>query len=101
MSVTYRTPSGALASDRTAGTDGAYLVVLPYTPGHLQGDAMIGTGLSGGPIVSVRYDDGHTCSTSDDHTCPPVGYRSSGAARVSAARVRSAISARSFSASAA
>jgi hypothetical protein len=94
VSVTYRAASGDLKTERTAGSDGAYLVVLPYVRGRLQGNATIGTGLSGGPIVSVRYRDGHTCSTAQDHTCPPVGYRAPRATHVTAAQVRAPISVR-------
>lgn len=90
MSIRYRTPSGGLATERTAGPDGGYLVVFPYTRG-LQGTATIGTALSGGPIVTVRYRDGHTCSTADDHACQPVGYRAPPATRLAAAEVRAPI----------
>ena len=44
VSVTYRASSGDLATERTAGPDGAYLVVLRYARGGLQGTATIGTG---------------------------------------------------------
>jgi hypothetical protein len=90
MSISYRTPSGGLATERTAGPDGGYLVVFPYTHG-LQGTATIGTALSGGPIVTVRYRDGHTCSTADDHACQPVGYQAPPATRLAAAEVRAPI----------
>ena len=91
VSVTYRASSGGLATEPTAGPDGAYLVVLPYARGRLQGTATIATGLSGGPIVSVRYRDGHTCATADDHTCLPVGYRAPRVTHLTAAQVRSPI----------
>ncbi len=93
VSVTYRSSSGDLATEHTAGPDGAYLLVLPYAHGHLQGTATIGTGLSEGPIRSVRYRDGHTCSTSD-HPCQPVGYRTPRARHLTAAQVRAPISVR-------
>jgi hypothetical protein len=93
VSVTYRASSGALATERTAGPDGAYLIVLPYARG-LQGNATIGTGLSGGPIISVGYRDGHTCATAHDHTCQPVGYRAARSTHLTAAQVRAPISAR-------
>lgn len=93
VSVTYRLSSGELATERTAGRDGAYLIVLPYTRG-LQGTATIGTGLSGGPIVSVRYRDGQTCATAHEHTCLPVSYRAPRLGHVTAAQVRTPISAR-------
>jgi hypothetical protein len=93
VSVTYRASSGDLATERTAGPDGAYLIVLPYARGHLQGNATIGTGLSGGPILSVRYRDGHTCATAHDHTCGPVGYRTPRGTHVTAAQVRAPVSA--------
>jgi hypothetical protein len=93
VSVTYRASSDDLAIERTAGRDGAYLIVVPYTRG-LQGTATIGTGLAGGPIVSVRYRDGHECATAHNHTCLPVGYRALRLAHVTAARVRTPISAR-------
>ena len=91
VSVTYRASSGELATERTAGPDSAYLVVLPYIRGRLQGSATIGTGLSGGPIVSVRYRDGHTCATAHGHTCLPVGYRAPRAIHVTAAQIRAPI----------
>jgi hypothetical protein len=94
VSVTYRASSGALATEPAAGPDGAYLVVLRYARGRLQGTATIGTGLSGGPLVSVLYRDGHTCATSHGHTCLPVGYRSPRATHLTAAQVRAPISAR-------
>jgi hypothetical protein len=53
VSITYRTASGGLATDRTAGPGGAYLVVLPYARGRLQGTMTVGTALSGGPIVTA------------------------------------------------
>lgn len=94
VSVTYRTPSGHLAAEHTAGPDGAYLVVLSYAHGQLPGTATIGTSLSGGPIVNVSYRDGHTCSTAQNHTCQPVGYRAPRTTQLAASQVRAPISAR-------
>ena len=93
VSVTYRTSSGILATERTAGTDGAYLIVLPYARGHLQGNATIGTALSGGRVLGVRYRNGRTCATTDNHTCGPVGYHAPHATRLTPAQVRAPISA--------
>jgi len=99
VSVSYRTPSGHIVAERTTGPNGAYLVVMPYTHRLLQGTATIGTGLSGGAIVNVRYRDGHTCSPTDNHTCQPVGYRALRATRLAAGQVRAPVSARVVAAS--
>jgi hypothetical protein len=68
VSVSYRAASGRLATVPTAGPDGAYLFVVSYVRGRLQGEATVGTGVSGGPIVGGRYRDGYTCATAGDHT---------------------------------
>lgn len=92
VSITYRSSSGSLMTEQTAGPDGAYLIVLPYA-GGLQGNGSIGTGLSGRPFVSVSYRGGHTCSTAHGRTCQPVGYHPPGGTHLTAAKVRAPISA--------
>lgn len=81
-SVTYRTLSGRLATERAVGGVGAYLIVLPRTPGDEcdYGGVAIpnlgcGYGGGGGPmlsnhgaITSVTYKDGRSCSVA-----PPSG----------------------------
>jgi hypothetical protein len=91
VSVTYATPDGQLHSTRTAGADGAYLIVLP----HVSGNALcgphrpvcprdeMGEGGGGiwadGVIRAVHYRDGRTCaragvSLGQLQQCPNVGY---------------------------
>lgn len=82
-SVTYRTPSGRLARERTAGGVGAYLIVLPRTAadsceyGGVEipnlgcgSGAVSGGGAldSRGAITGVTYRNGSSCSVA-----PPSG----------------------------
>jgi len=66
VSVTYPSPSGGLSSERTAGPDGAYLVLGPptgamcYLGGCGNGDSA-GPGLNPGFIDSVSYRNGYVC----------------------------------------
>lgn len=93
-SVTYRTASGAVKTQRTVGPDGAYLIVLPYTHGP-QGTATIGTGLSGPPFVAVHYRDGHTCTAVSATTaCQPVGHQAPSTSHLTDAQVRAPVSVR-------
>ncbi len=90
--VTYRTAAGRLRTEQTAGPDGAYLIVLPYT-GGLQGNASVGVGLTGPPFVSVSYRNGSTCRTAPDHICQPVGYQPPYPTNLTDAAVRAAVTA--------
>ncbi len=82
-SVTYRTPAGKLAAERTVGGVGAYLIVQPRTAsnecdyggveipslGCGAGDGGGGTGVNNhGAITSVAYKNGSSCSVA-----PPSG----------------------------
>jgi hypothetical protein len=125
--VTYRTASGALVTTPTAGSDGAYLVVLPHTtpacattsvpPGvrHRHPPRRIcsaGQRVTGGPdveagaIVSVTYRDGHTCHTpppglvAQGPGCPPVGFVAPAEPRVNAAQLATPITIREIPAKA-
>jgi hypothetical protein len=76
-SITYQPPSGSLRTERTAGSDGAYLLVFPltfhtcqlYTTGPSGGYGPCGGGGSQGgaspgtigAIKTVTYRDGHVC----------------------------------------
>jgi len=79
-SVSYRDNSGRLRSERTAGREGAYLVVLRSDHEHpARGQFSPGISPASG-IVSVTYRDGHRCVIRDPtdlggaRACPPVGY---------------------------
>jgi hypothetical protein len=87
VSVTYRSASGRLLSKPTAGSDGAYLVVLSAQGQHAHPGVSFGGGtgstidaaLFPGAIQAVRYRDGHVCRVAarlagGKESCPPVGY---------------------------
>jgi hypothetical protein len=75
-SVTYRTPGGSLATERTAGGVGAYLLVFPYTEAtcdqysHSASRAVSCDSISlggvspgePGAVTKITYKDGHSCS---------------------------------------
>jgi hypothetical protein len=97
-SITYATPSGRLVKTSTVGSDGAYLIVLPYVAGagpcgphrpicpdgemRQTGGSDIGDEY--GAIRAVRYRDGGTCRIAlpgpgappagEQSSCPAVGY---------------------------
>jgi len=87
QSITYRY-NGHLITEKTAGPDGAYLVVGPATPsfcGQLPKYGMCGSNgysdmVLGGMITSVRYHNGRTCAGGSASGigpadfCPKVGY---------------------------
>jgi hypothetical protein len=85
-SVTYRTPSGQLKTEKTAGGVGAYLIVFRQTASNCSdfaGSAGCGDGgafgsatLSGHTSVEkISYLDGKTCSDAIwGRSCPPVGW---------------------------
>jgi hypothetical protein len=66
VSVTYPSPGGQLTSEKTAGAEGAYLVLGPPA-GALCDPEGCGNGDSGGPglspgfITSVTYRNGYVC----------------------------------------
>jgi hypothetical protein len=77
-SVTYRKPGGSLATERTTGGVGAYLLVFPYTEatcyqyshsaqGAVSCDSISMDGVSPGEpgaVTKITYKDGHSCSLS-------------------------------------
>jgi hypothetical protein len=93
-SVTYVTPTGGMLTTRTAGDDGAYLIVLPHSRrlcGRPQlfcdrsqgGDEVVGPEL--GPSEAIRtvtYRDAPAChlpapaQAAEEHgvRCPAIGY---------------------------
>ena len=94
ISITYRTPDGRPAVEKTAGPDGAYLIVGPPTrdicrlfgPPRYRyracGNGQTATTqLKSGVILSVHYRDAKTCrlppptpSGDLDVSCPLIGY---------------------------
>lgn len=104
VSVTYRAPDGKLATERTSGGDGAYLLVFRRDKGtcrrYMQdrtssygpcGMADFVMGVSPelpGAITAVTYRDGHVCHVvarrrallagltggDSNPACPPAGY---------------------------
>ena len=83
VSITYQTPSGELITTPTTGSDGAYLVVLPYQThtGGQTGGFEVGDALSADGIRAVTYRNGHTCRLPAPNvhgaatvSCQPVGY---------------------------
>lgn len=76
VSVTYRTPAGRLATERTIGGVGAYLLVFPYDAAtcaeydHTPGSSVSCDGeAEGGPspvvpgaVTKVTYTDGRSCN---------------------------------------
>lgn len=96
VSITHGNPSKHLTTTPTAGSDGAYLVVLPHRAGEEEGMATIGIGggLGAGAIQMVTYRDGHSCQPSETHACAPVGFAAPVAQRLAAARVASPVTAR-------
>jgi hypothetical protein len=106
-SISYTTPAGQLVTERTAGADGAYLIVgLPTTErctGVKIGRILIHPCFSGntsnpalqsyGVIRSVAYRNGHTCRLSNLlSSCPPVGYRTVPVQHFTLSEVRAPIS---------
>jgi len=86
-SVTYATPAGRLVTTPTSGSDGAYLVVLPYVAGggpcgpHRpvcppaeQGQFSSTDIGASGAIRDVSYRNGSTCHVARQGSCPAVGY---------------------------
>lgn len=78
LRVTYREPDGETASERTAGDDGAYLLVFRYdgrsctsysrsptthrVAGWCGGDSIYGASPNdSGVITRITYRDGHSC----------------------------------------
>jgi hypothetical protein len=61
IEIAYRTPDGRLHIERTAGTEGAYLVVERHDPHNEPsvGSAQSITGST--PIVGVAWHTGHNC----------------------------------------
>lgn len=80
-SITYRAPNGALRTERTGGSDGAYLLVFPLTQNTCNLYAQGPTGARGpcgdsvqsssddaspaspGAVIAIHYRDGHVCRT--------------------------------------
>jgi hypothetical protein len=113
-SITYATPSGRLLTASTAGSDGAYLIVLPYVaagapcgphravcpPPPALGNSDTGDGV----LRAVHYRNGTICRLAlpgtatpgpgEQVSCPPVGYKAPSTPAISASRVVSAIKVR-------
>jgi hypothetical protein len=98
--VTYRDDDGQPRRVRTAGADGAYLVVVRPNAQHPpQGYITVGVSPGSG-LLSVHYRGGRTCRIVDPRrlggarTCPLIGYRPPGGAVVTAAQVAAPVHAR-------
>ena len=79
-SITYQAPNGSLQTEKTSGSDGAYLLVFPltqktcnlYSQGPTGAHGPCGSGvqstsnsaspISPGAVRAIHYRDGHTCS---------------------------------------
>ncbi len=79
-SITYQAPDGSLQTEKTSGSDGAYLLVFPltqqtcnlYAQGPTGAHGPCGSGvesasnsaspISPGAVRAIHYRDGHTCS---------------------------------------
>jgi hypothetical protein len=111
-SVTYRSPDGHEVTERTAGSDGAYLIVGSPTAqacatmvldGHavkVNGHVIhpCGNGATANPrvnaygvISAVHYRSGRVCRMGPLGWCPPVGVSAIPEQHVTAAQVRSTI----------
>ena len=91
VSISYRTPSGAVRSEPTTGPDGAYLLVLPYRHGP-KGVTVSGelTGMTG-PIVKVGLRGGRVCRPAPTVNCGAIGERAPGAPELTARDVRAPV----------
>jgi len=112
VSVTYRTPSGGLATERTVRGVGAYLLVFPYngktcaeydrTAGMTRScDGDIGSTSPGpmlpGAITEVSYTHGRSCELSGRaQLCPAVGWVPFKVKHVSREEVATAVHVRIF-----
>lgn len=107
IGITYQTANGGLATETTAGSDGAYLIVrrAQGQSGH-PGVSFGGGGgytydasLFPGAVRSVRYRDGHVChvaapSRHGRGSCPVIGYAQPATPLPTPAQVASKITAR-------
>lgn len=59
--VAYRTPDGQVHTARTAGPDGAYLVVMRHTSTNEPSSGFTGRIEAGTAIVGVAWRSGHNC----------------------------------------
>jgi hypothetical protein len=91
VSISYRTPSGAVRSEPTTGPDGAYLLVLPYRHGP-KGGTISGelTGMTG-PIVKFGLRGGRVCRPAPTVNCGAIGERAPGAPELTARDVRAPV----------
>lgn len=77
ISLTYRGQGGVSQRVAVHPPDGAYLIVLPQSPGLEYQGNRAGPGISQSIIESVAYKDGHTCQPEPEplrEGCLPVGF---------------------------
>lgn len=97
--VSYPNAAGQLRRARTAGPDGAYLVVLPVAAGHSTTGTFVPTNSPGSGLRSVSYEDSPTCQIPDPRRlggarlCPLVGYTPPARSRLTSDDVRSRVQA--------
>ena len=112
VSVTYRTPSGGLATERTVRVVGAYLLVFPYngkTCAEYDQAAGMSRSCNGdigstspdpmlpGAITEVSYTHGRSCELSGRaQQCPVVGWVPFKVKHVSREEVATAVHVRIF-----
>jgi hypothetical protein len=109
VSISYKTAAGKLATERTAGLNGAYLIVGAPTSQacwsvDIDGRVVhpCGNGSTSRPdlqsygvIRSVTYRDRRTCRPATEPSgCPPVGYNTTPVQHFTASEVRTTISVR-------
>ncbi len=107
VSISYKTAAGQAVTERTAGPNGAYLIVGSPTPQacwsvEFRGRVYHPCGNGGtssaslqsyGVIRSVTYRDGRTCRPATEPSgCPPVGYTTAPARQFTSSEVRAPIS---------
>jgi hypothetical protein len=100
-SISYTTPSGSVATQRTVGAEGAYLIVEDVPAGDCARWGSLGCGegaeyqtplQSYGVIRAVTYRNGHTCRMPTAASmCPAVGYAKPPEQHVTPAEVRAPI----------
>lgn len=105
--ITYRAPNGKLHTESTTGRDGAYLLVFTldqhtctlYARGGPCGESYSESAASlaaPGPVKSILYRDGHSCTVTATKPCPAVGFVATDTKPITAAQAAAPITVRSY-----